>query len=229
MVDPSQDSTAAAEYRTYMTALLAGDRRRCLAILSERLERGAAIRDLYEALFRDSLYEVGELWESNRISVAAEHMATAITEGLMNGLYDRIVSTRRTGRQAVVASVAGELHQVGGKMVADMFEMRGWDSYYLGADIPAGELARLVRDLRPDVVGLSMSLYFHLDALKETLRLLGDRFPDLPVIVGGQGFRHGGGMIVEAEPNARRIDSLADLEEFIETFETNAPKKGDAP
>ena len=227
MVDPFPDPATAAEYRAYMTALLAGDRRRCLAILSDRLDRGAAIRDLYEGLFRDSLYEVGDLWESNRISVAAEHMATAITEGLMNGLYDRIVSARRIQRKAVVASVAGELHQVGGKMVADVFEMRGWDSYYLGADIPAGELVRLVRDIRPDAAGLSMSLYFHLDSLKKTLRRLRDGFPDLAVIVGGQAFRHGGGGTVEKEPNVRYIDSLPALENFIGEFEKTAPKKGD--
>lgn len=226
MVAPSPDASVQQAYRRYLEALLAGDRSRCGEIISEEIGRMPSVRDLYETIFRNSLYEVGDLWEANRISVAAEHMATAITEGLMNSLYDRIVSVKRTGRKAVVASVADELHQVGGKMVADVFEMKGWDSYYLGSDIPAGELARLIRDLEPDLVGLSMSLYFHLDSLKRTLRMLRDRFGDLPVIVGGQAFRHGGREVVEREPNVRYIDSLSTLERFIEDFDRTAPRKG---
>lgn len=229
MVDSTPRSATNPEFRAYLTALLAGERSRCAAILAKRLEEGASIRDLYEALFRKALYEVGDLWEANKISVAAEHMATAITEGLMNGLYDQVVSARRTGRKAVIASVADEQHQVGGKMVADVFETKGWDSYYLGADIPAGELVRLIRDIQPDVAGLSMSLYFHLDSLKKTLRQIRDRFPGLPVIVGGQAFRHGGLHIVAAEPNARFIHSLSALERFIDEFEATAPKKGETP
>jgi methanogenic corrinoid protein MtbC1 len=214
-------------YRDYLSALLAGDRTQCSRIVKEQIDRALSIQDLYEGLFKRSLYEVGALWEENRISVAVEHMATAITEGLMNGLYDRIVSARRTPRKAIVASVTDELHQVGGKMVADVFEMKGWDSYYLGADIPSGELIRLARDLAPDVVGLSMSLYFHLGSLKRMASMLRDQFPDLPIIVGGQGLRHGGGKALENQPNLAYIDSLAALERFIDAFDARRLRKGE--
>ncbi len=228
MPDPSPDhGVTESIYREFLAALLAGDRRRCAATVDAQIQRRPGIRDLYEGLFQRALYEVGDLWEANRISVATEHMATAITEGLMNTLYDRIVSPDRTGRTAVIASVTDELHQVGGKMVADVFEMHGWDSYYLGADIPAGELVRVVRDLDPDVVGLSMSLYFHLDALRRTIHGLRDQTGDPTVFVGGQGFRHGGRQALAGEPNLIYIDSLATLERTIAAFAPIDPRKGD--
>ncbi len=228
MTDPSPGTTVdKATYRAYLAALLAGDRGRCSALVEDQILRHPSIRDLYEGLFRRALYEVGDLWESNRISVAVEHMATAITEGLMNALYHRIVSGKRAARKVIVASVTDELHQVGGKMVADVFEMKGWDSYYLGADLPEPELVRLVRDIAPDAVGLSMSVYFHLGALKRMVGLLEQRFADLPVIVGGQGFRHGGKQALENEPNVTYIDALATLERFIDVFDKREPRKGD--
>lgn len=217
------DETA---YRAYLQALLAGDRGRCSQIAGEQIAQGLSIQDLYEDIFKRSLYEVGALWESNKISVAVEHLATAITEGLMNALYDQVVSSRRTARKAIVASVTDELHQVGGKMVADMFEMNGWDSYYLGADIPAGEMARLVRDVAPDVAGLSMSLYFHLDSLRKMVDMLSERFAGLSIIVGGQGFRHGGTRILSGRTNVVYIDSLETLDRFINAFDKTHPRKG---
>jgi hypothetical protein len=45
------------------------------------------VKSLYKDLFQKSLYRVGEVWEFNRISVAREHLATAITEGFLNLIY----------------------------------------------------------------------------------------------------------------------------------------------
>ena len=57
----------------------------------------------------------------------------------------------------VVASVEDELHQVGGKMVADVFEMHGWDSFYLGSNTPISEMVRFAKERCPDAVGLSLT------------------------------------------------------------------------
>ena len=48
---------------------------------------GGLIPDIYRDVFQDALYEIGTLWETNQISVAEEHMGTAITQYVMSNLW----------------------------------------------------------------------------------------------------------------------------------------------
>ncbi len=206
-------------YPDFLTALLAGDRRQCTALTQQTLAAGTPILDLYQHLFQRALYRVGELWECNRISVATEHLATSIVEGLLNQLYPEVIGLPRVNKSVVIASVEGELHQVGAKMVCDVFEMHGWDAFYLGADTPTRELLHLVRERHPDAVGLSLSVYFHLGALQDMIWALRAEHPDLPILIGGQGLRRMNPTLI-ADP---QVYYLADLDELNRFFATLTP------
>lgn len=199
-------------YRSYLEALLAGERSVCRNAVDTVLEKNRSIRELYENLFRRSLYEVGELWERGRISVADEHLATTMTESLLTRVYPYLFGTTRAERSAVVSCIANEHHQIGGKMVADTFEMHGWDSYFLGANTPWSELLDMVEKKQPDVVALSVTTYFGMPTLLEASKALLTRFPDQIIWVGGQAFSWGGKRLLDAAPNVSLIDSLSDLE-----------------
>lgn len=118
---------------------MAGQKRECIAILEKLVGAGCPVEKIYTDLFQGALYQIGELWEQNRISVATEHMATSLVESLMIYLQSRIFNTERIGKKAVVACVVREYHQIGAKMVADIFEMHGWDSFFIGANTPVDE------------------------------------------------------------------------------------------
>lgn len=199
-------------YRGYLAALLAGERGVCRNTVDGVLERNRAIRELYENLFRRSLYEVGALWERGRISVADEHLATAITESLLTRVYPYLFETARAEHAAIVSCIANEHHQIGGKMVADTFEMHGWDSYFLGANTPLGELLDMVDKKQPEVIALSVTTYFGMAPLHEAIKILAERFPDQKIWVGGQAFNWGGKKQLDASPNVSLIHSLSDLE-----------------
>jgi methanogenic corrinoid protein MtbC1 len=213
---------AEAEYAAYLAALLEGERRTCEAILRARLERDAEARTIYEDLVQRSLYEVGERWERGEVSVATEHLVTAITESLLSLLYPQLVRGPRNGRTAVVSSLANEHHQVGARIVADYFELHGWRSHFLGADTPVRDLLDLTATRRPDVVALSLALSTGLETLRQATAALRAAFPGLPILVGGQAFRRGGREQAEAIGGVRYLASLTDLEEWIRCFPSHA-------
>ena len=105
-------------YRKYLTLLLDGNRRECARIVQQLLDRDIDIQTLYNDLFQKSMYEVGRLWEFNRISVAKEHLVTAITEGLLNLVYPRLFEKvpvdSQNEKKVVISCAANEFHQVGG-------------------------------------------------------------------------------------------------------------------
>jgi len=202
-------------YHTYLEALLAGNRAECTRIVQELMRQGIVIRELYTGLFQRSLYAVGELWESNKITVAREHLSTAITEGLLNLVYPELFKGDRRNKKIVVSCAANEFHQVGGKMVADICEMNGWDAYFLGANTPLEHMLSFVDDVKPDLAGLSLSIYFNMPSLKESIEAMQAHFPRLDILIGGQAFRWGGSEIVKKLKNIDLIHSLDILEKTI--------------
>lgn len=178
--------------RTYLTALLRTERRAAAEIISAAVRDGLSIRELYLDVFQPVQREVGRLWQNNEISVAQEHYCTASTQWLMAQFYPQILATPRNGRTVVVACVGNELHEVGTRMVADFFEMDGWDSVYTGANTPTSALVELICRERPNLIALGITMTYHLGtatSLIESLRS-DSRCGDVKIIAGGYVFRN---------------------------------------
>jgi methanogenic corrinoid protein MtbC1 len=201
--------------KIFLENLLAGNRAACSDITRNYLAINPSIDDLYEELFKTALYKVGKLWETNQISVATEHLATAITEGILNELFETIISKKRYQKTVVLACVENELHQVGIKMVADIFEKNGWDSFFLGTGIPTKELLRFIRQAKPDLLAISLSVYFNLPNLLDMLKRIRAEFPELVILLGGQAIQH---LKKQDLPeNCSIFSDLYQLESYIET------------
>ncbi|POR01495.1 cobalamin-binding protein [Alkalispirochaeta sphaeroplastigenens] len=204
------------DYQSYFEALRAGRKGECYGWVQTWLAGNMAVRELYLAVFQRSLYEIGYLWETNRVSVAVEHIATAITENLLSLVYPRIFGADHCGCKAVISCLAREYHQLGGKMVADIFELHGWDGYFLGANTPLSQLCSIVEEKDPDLLALSVSVAAHLKELDGVLAHLRERYPSLPVLLGGRAFQVGEGSSVFNQPGVLYVDSLTTLEDMLE-------------
>ena len=202
-------------YSNYLNALLAGKRSECHNIVKELLDGDIDIKELYNQLFQRSMYQVGELWENNRITVANEHLATSITESLLNLSYPSVFATERIGKKAVISCSANEFHQVGGKMVADILELNGWDGHFLGANTPPDAMVQFIQDEKPDFVGLSLSIFSNIDNLKCAIEAVRGDFPNINLFIGGQAFRWGGIDTIKRYSGTEYIPTLDDLEKTI--------------
>jgi methanogenic corrinoid protein MtbC1 len=177
--------------RTYLNYLLQGKRHEAAALILDAVEKGTRIQDIYLHVFQASQYEIGRLWHTKQVSVAQEHYCSAATERIMSQLYAKIFTTERIGRGYVGACVGGELHQIGARMVADFFEMEGWDTYYMGANTPAQSILQAISEHNAHVLGISCTMSFHRSGLEElikSVRASEDAPKDLKIIVGGYSF-----------------------------------------
>ena len=194
--------------------LLEGNRSGCQKVMKGFRESNLSIIVLYEEIFMRSLYKIGIKWEHNEISVAVEHMATSITEGLMNQLLPEIMSLERKNKKIVISCVENEEHQVGGKMVADIFEKNSWDSHYLGANTPIGELIRFCDLVKPDLICLSLSVYSNILVLLREIAELRE-VTNIPIIIGGQALRRVGVELSQKLKNVFYLENLEDVEDYI--------------
>jgi methanogenic corrinoid protein MtbC1 len=204
--------------KIFLEALLNGNRTKASKILKTALNKGESVEDIYENLIKPSLYEVGVLWETGKISVATEHLASAVVEALLNEMYYNILSFYPKEKKAIVSCVENEYHQIGSRMVADIFELNGWNTSFLGANTPTKELIRFTKDAKPDILALSLTLSHNLPLLEQMLHSIRQELPNTPVIIGGQAFRHGG---LQLETNYNDVRLFEDLKSLNACIKSN--------
>ena len=176
--------------RRYLHALLKANRRDASEMVMDAVRRGTPVREIYLHVFQRSQYEIGRLWQCNQISVAQEHLCTAATQFIMSQLYPLIFATERKNRHVVATCVGGDLHELGIRMVADFFEMDGWDTCYLGADVPRSSIVQMVIDREAHVLAVSTTLMTHVGAVAELISTIRSNRAraKLIILVGGHPF-----------------------------------------
>ncbi|NTU83926.1 MAG: hypothetical protein HGA45_31900 [Chloroflexales bacterium] len=183
------DNAVARLGRDYLQALVAGSGRKADHVVEAALDLALPPQRIYLDIFQPTAYAVGQLWQRNKVSVAQEHLATAILERQMGELHPLFRPARQRPHTLVLGCVPDEWHRVGSRMVADFFEADGWTVHYLGANVPIGELVGIARESAADLVGLSAEMLFNLTRVAELVRALGKSGLDgIPVIAGGMPF-----------------------------------------
>jgi methanogenic corrinoid protein MtbC1 len=174
----------------YLEYLLKGKRGEATILINELIQKKVSVKDIYQFIFQVSQYEVGRLWQCNKITVAHEHYCTAATQQIMSGLYPHIFSTKRKGKILVACSISGELHELGIRMVSDFFEMDGWDTYYLGANMPDKQLLDSLIEYKADVLALSVTLPTHISKVAAFIKKVREHpdLAELKIMVGGYPF-----------------------------------------
>ncbi len=187
---PDEQSLALAR-EIFLAAILSGQREAAINIVEEALRNGASHVDIYVKLFAESLHEVGELWEMNKISVAQEHMATAITQYAIASIYPRLPSPSQHRGIMVVTGVAGELHQIGANLVADSMEANGWAVQFLGTNLPHSAILSVLEQSSVDILCISTTLLGSLTSVVDLIQTVREKLRDRTpkIILGGSAYR----------------------------------------
>jgi 5-methyltetrahydrofolate--homocysteine methyltransferase len=95
--------------------------------------------------------------------------------------------SKETVGKFLLATVAGDIHDIGKDIVAFMFDVNGFEVIDMGIDVPVQKIVDAVKENKPDVVGLSGFLTLAFDAMKETIEAIkaaGLR-DDVKIMIGG--------------------------------------------
>lgn len=187
---PPSDPRWIERKAAFLRALLSGDHRGCIGIAQSSVRSSEDLEDFYQQIIQPAMYEIGVLWERNEISVAQEHLASAIVTRTLSALdiSDRLQGSK--DRRVVVSASPGEFHEIGAWMVSDYFDSRGWQVRYLGANTPLEDLIDLLVDFRPSILALSVTMSFNLVAAKEIIEAVRaeELCSGVRILVGGRVF-----------------------------------------
>jgi DNA-binding transcriptional MerR regulator/methylmalonyl-CoA mutase cobalamin-binding subunit len=133
------------------------------------------------------LRRVGDEWHAGRLAPPQEHLVSSV-------LHDIIVATMRAFPQrsgapkVLVATPAGDRHSIGAALVGAASALEGWNVLYLGADLPAADIADAARTAGVRIVALSIVYTEDRARVLGEVRALRSRLPaDMVLIAGGAG------------------------------------------
>ena len=174
-----------------LTALIVGmDQPGSLSAIRERLAAGEDPHELMDEC-RAGMEQVGRMYESGEYFVSALIMAGEIFRQAADILLPQMTVTEpaQDARKAVIATVKGDIHDIGKNIVVTLLEARGFTVVDLGVDADPELVADAVVAERPDVLGLSCLLTTGFEAMRETVGLVRERTGDwerrFPVVIGG--------------------------------------------
>jgi methanogenic corrinoid protein MtbC1 len=172
----------------FMEAALTGRRREAEAMVIKEMDSGRSVNDLFHNLLQPFLKEVGRMWHADEITVADEHAATAIAESAMSAMRSKIKTAIPNNLKVVATAIAGEQHALGVRMVADLFEIGGWEVLYLGPNMPHDHIIYALQAHQAHLLAASVSSLLNLRALGDLIDLVRAQ-PELAtvkILVGGQ-------------------------------------------
>lgn len=187
-VEPEPTSEIQEIAVQFLEAILTLREEEAVRVADAALAGGVGWKELYLKVFVPALERVGDLWEDGQLSVATEHLITGVVLRLLHRLSLNLPVAPDPGApSALVGCVEGELHTMGGRMVADFLLAQGWRVWYLNGFLPMEHLLEAVRRHLPDAIVLCISTADCEEALKQTVERLqrwrGEQ--PLPLLVAG--------------------------------------------
>ena len=206
-----------------VAALLAQARRAVedldAAALEQALARAAVTLGagrLLDGVLGPLLIDIGEGWAAGRLSVAHEHVASAVMRQVLGGLL-RAAPADNGLPLGVFGTPPGERHELGALMAAATAAAAGWRVVYLGADLPLDDLVTAVRRHRARMLALSVVSTERSAALTRELASLRALLPaDAALVVGGRAAP--ADVEALADAGVVRVDGLGELREFLSRF-----------
>lgn len=158
--------------------------------LDETLRRAATamgVTSFIETVAAPLLRRVGDEWHAGRLAPPQEHLVSSV-------VHDIIVATMRAFPQRfgapklLVATPAGDRHSIGAALVGAASALEGWNVLYLGADLPAADIADAARTAGVRMVAVSIVYTEDRARVLSEVRALRSRLPtDMVLIAGGAG------------------------------------------
>ena len=176
--------------RAMLECLIEGNAKGALDLSRRSVKTKSDLKEFYLQVIQPSLCDVGTLWEKGDVSVAEEHLATSIIGRVMASFYASLFDVKPSKGVVVVTAAPNELHEVGARMVADFFEIDGWDTRYLGANTPIADLKSFLSNNTCNILVISVAMPFNLDKAQEALDMVrGDPLlRKIRVLIGGRVF-----------------------------------------
>ena len=176
-----EDATKKSKQQLYKK-LTAGNIEECVKIYQEYTKIFNAA-DFFDKILKQVMYDIGEDWANNKISIATEHVASNIAQTLVKIIMDS-VSGSANKKKILICVPVGEEHHLGCDVLETYLSIKGFKVYNMGTSIPTESIISFIENNKPDIVFISITLTDNILAGQRLVRKINEE-SKIPILIGG--------------------------------------------
>ena len=159
---------------------------RAAEAMKEALDSGRDSLEIIDAELIPSLDRVGKGFEKGTVFLPQLLMSADAAKAAFAVVKEAMADKPRTTKgQVIMATVKGDIHDIGKNIVKVMLENYGYDVIDLGKDVPPEVIVDCAIENNIRVVGLSALMTTTVASMEETIKLMREKKPDTKIVVGG--------------------------------------------
>lgn len=140
--------------------------------------------DFFDNILTPVMYQVGALWEKNKINVSTEHICSNIAHSIVNVIMEKnLVPT--TKQKILICAPNGEQHHLGCKILESFLSCKGYKVFNLSPSSPSESILQSIKTVKPDAVLVSITLQDNIKVAQRLVKKIREEY-DSPIFIGGQ-------------------------------------------
>ena len=136
-----------------------------------------------EVILKPIMYKIGEDWDTGKISISTEHIASNTAQILVNKIMQH-VSRKQQKKKILICVPIGEEHRLGCDVLETYLSSKGFKTYNMGTSIPTESILNFIDDEKPDIVFLSITIKDNIQAGQRLVKKIKEQ-SNIPILVGG--------------------------------------------
>lgn len=144
----------------------------------------SSLNNFFENILTPVMYKVGDFWESGKLSVATEHVASNVARELVSIINEKTSKVDSKGK-VLLCTPTGEEHALGCNIIQTFLQNKGFRVFNLAPSAPAEAILHFIEKEKPHAVLVSVTIE---DNVKTAQRLINkiNENSGVPVLIGGQ-------------------------------------------
>ena len=139
--------------------------------------------DFFDKILKQVMYDIGEDWANNKISIATEHVASNIAQTLVKIIMDNVTWSAKK-KKILICVPVGEEHHLGCDVLETYLSIKGFKVYNMGTSMPTESIISFIENNKPDMVFISITLPDNILAGQRLVRKINDECK-IPILIGG--------------------------------------------
>lgn len=146
-------------------------------------EKETSLAEFYDDILKQVLYEIGYLWEQNKLDVATEHVCSNTTNQI---IYEINRSHTKNNKKSdiLLCTPDGEIHNIACNIIGSILLQKGYKVHNISPSVPTEYIIKYIKETNPSLIMISVTLKDNIESSKRLIKKINAEF-DLPILLGG--------------------------------------------
>ena len=180
-IQKREDATKKSKQQLFKK-LTDGNIEECIKIYKSYVEI-FNIADFFDKILRPVMAKIGKDWETGKLTIATEHVASNIAQTLVKIIMEQSSGTGNK-KKIMICVPVGEEHHIGCDVLETYLTIKGFKVFNMGTSIPTESIMEFINMKKPDIILISITIQDNILAGQRLAKKIREQ-SKIPILVGG--------------------------------------------